>query len=482
MAALVGFSSCRKSDISPANQSTAFVKYYGHVASQAAADLLRTDDGGYILLGSTNSYNTGEEHDVFVVRTDSLGNELWSSSFGRQDGPAAVGSLFEGDYLRFDEAGVRLAKLPDGSAYAIACNRTYVTYSDAATTVGRRGETKIVLYEIDATTGAPTTQEGVELLSNTADTLTEMVADMKIDSSSGIIKYVLTGMTTDVKIKAVIGTNDNKISDRSDVFTLLLDEDYRILWRRGNWTYGFVGRDYGTSIQILPQGYMVCGTVENNYGDQSNFIPHADLLSVILSKDEGVPITPTYYGDGYDFRGGQSVYDKVNGRITILGYVEKVDGGSIDEGSLALVQIDEGGIAQTINGIIGVTYLNVNGTASASSPYISASIDQLPNDEGFILAATYRETNVEYDICLIRVNEEFEVAEGWPYFFGYNEAGGSGVFATREKAGTVVPVVETVSGTSKQELKGYAFTGTFGLGTNDMLGLVKLNEKGTFTP
>ncbi len=460
----------------PVNQNVVFVEYYGQVAAQSATDLLRTDDGGYILLGSTNFYSGRDENDILVVKTDSLGNQLWSSSFGRLDSYGQLGSPFEGTYIRYDEAGIRLAKMPNANAYAIACNRTYVSYTSATATVGTRGETKVVMYKINATTGAPTSQEGFELLSNTADTLTEMVADMKIDSSNGVIKYVLTGMTTDVKAKATIGTNDNAISDRSDIFTVLLDEQFTILWRRGNWNYGFVGKDYGTSIQILPQGYMVCGTVENNYGDQSNFVPYADLLSVILSKDEGVPIRPTYYGlNGYNFKGGQSTYDAVNGYITILGYVESVQGGGSDQGSLALVKIDQSGVAQMVNGR-DITYLDVNGTASTSSPLISASINVLPNDEGFIISATHEKSSLEHNINIIKVDEFFQLGQDWPYIFNYGQSSGSGVFTTKEKAGPVIPVVEAVSGSTRQTLTGYAFTGTFGLGTNHQLGLVKLNK------
>ena len=75
--------SCEKSIISPPNQSVAFVKYYGHVSNQTAHDLKKTSDGGYIILGSSNSFNEEVEHDVFVVKADQFGNEEWSATLGR---------------------------------------------------------------------------------------------------------------------------------------------------------------------------------------------------------------------------------------------------------------------------------------------------------------------------------------------------------------------------------------------------------------
>lgn len=488
LAIVIGFSSCQKDTISPPNQSTAFVKYYGHVASQVAADLLRTSDGGYILLGGTNSYTSGDEKDIFVVKTDSLGNEMWSSSFGKADVQSSSTSGFKGDYLKFDEVGVRLAELPDGSMYTLACNRTYVVYPNAASNVGTRGETKVVLYQIDAATGAPTTTDGVELHSETADTLTESVADMKLDSSSGVIKYVLTGYTTNVPTnKATIPGNDNAVSDRSDIFTVALDENFNITWTSGNQKYGRIGTDYGVSVQILPQGYLVCGTIERNYagigtgGTATTYVPYSDMLAVFMDKVTGQPTNPNYYGEeGTNFLGGQSVYNPTTGRVTILGYVEK-EGGVANSGKLAMVQIDEGGTAQSINGST-LTYLDVNGAASDGSPFVSSSIAEIPDNEGYILSATYKETSNEHDICIIKVDPTFTIAANWPYYFGFNEVNGGGVFTTQETAGTVIPVTEAIAGTSQRKLTGYAFTGTFGLGTNDMLGLVKLNTNGDFKP
>ena len=474
-AILLSFGSCQKDTISPPNQSNAFVKYYGHVASQTGSDLLRTNDGGYILLGSTNSYTGNDERDVFVVRTDSLGNEVWSSSFGRSSTDGNGISGFTNNYLRFDEEGIRLAEFPDGSAYAIACNRTYIKYPDASSNVATRGETKIVMYKIDATTGAPTDQNGFELRSSTAALYTERVSDMKIDSSSGIIKYVLTGMTTEVSDKSPLPNNDNSVSDISDIFTILLNENYATEWTQGNRAYGFIGEDYGVSIQILPQGYLVCGSIQNNYDDtQASFQPQHDLLSVLLKKGEGQPIDPDYYGElGVDFKGGHSVYDPVNKEITILGHV--IGGGNA--GQLALIKVDEAGIPKT-----SLQYLDFTPVASLERPYISASIAQRSDKEGYIISATHRETSFEYDICLVEVDNDFNITEGWPYFFGYNDVGQNNVFATQEEAGTVMPVTEAITGTSQTTMTGYAFTGTFGLGTNSMMGLVKINTDGTFTP
>lgn len=60
---------------------TLWTRTYGGESIDAAMATKATDDGGYVLAGYTFSYGAGSS-DVYVIRTDSVGNVIWQKTFG----------------------------------------------------------------------------------------------------------------------------------------------------------------------------------------------------------------------------------------------------------------------------------------------------------------------------------------------------------------------------------------------------------------
>ncbi len=58
-----------------------WTKTYGGSDDEVCHDLQRTSDGGYAMLGSTRSFGAGDT-DFFLLKTDHQGNELWKKAFG----------------------------------------------------------------------------------------------------------------------------------------------------------------------------------------------------------------------------------------------------------------------------------------------------------------------------------------------------------------------------------------------------------------
>lgn len=71
--------SCRKERIQP-DQANSFIKYYGRGGTQKAGNVALTPDGGYILVGTSDSYGDGKQ--ILVVKTDKFGNEQWNKVLG----------------------------------------------------------------------------------------------------------------------------------------------------------------------------------------------------------------------------------------------------------------------------------------------------------------------------------------------------------------------------------------------------------------
>ena len=72
--------SCDTEDNLDPNYEKYFVKYYGSEGNQVGIDLLEVNDGGLVILGKSNS--TGGNSQIWVTRTDEIGNELWSYTYG----------------------------------------------------------------------------------------------------------------------------------------------------------------------------------------------------------------------------------------------------------------------------------------------------------------------------------------------------------------------------------------------------------------
>ena len=53
---------------------------FGGSNDDVARDVLQTNDGGFVLVGYTQSFGAGNA-DVFLVKTDAQGNEQWSQTY-----------------------------------------------------------------------------------------------------------------------------------------------------------------------------------------------------------------------------------------------------------------------------------------------------------------------------------------------------------------------------------------------------------------
>jgi hypothetical protein len=75
-------------------------KLYGGSGGENARDIIRTNDGNFVIVGSTSSYGAGE-FDIWVIKINQAGEEIWSRTFGGTgwDEGFAVAELSDGDLV-----------------------------------------------------------------------------------------------------------------------------------------------------------------------------------------------------------------------------------------------------------------------------------------------------------------------------------------------------------------------------------------------
>ncbi|MBK9097587.1 MAG: T9SS type A sorting domain-containing protein [bacterium] len=78
-----------------------WAKYYSGYNEDWGRDLVETPDGGYLIVGITTSFSVGFSNDIYLIKTDSMGNVLWAKSYGGPGEDIAYGAelTHDGKYI-----------------------------------------------------------------------------------------------------------------------------------------------------------------------------------------------------------------------------------------------------------------------------------------------------------------------------------------------------------------------------------------------
>jgi len=96
---------------------TLWTKTYGGTNYDVGASVQQTTDAGYIIAASTYSFGAGHR-DIYLIKTDSLGDTLWTKTFGGADLEygTSVQQTTDGGYI---VGGFTEITDPEGDAYLI---------------------------------------------------------------------------------------------------------------------------------------------------------------------------------------------------------------------------------------------------------------------------------------------------------------------------------------------------------------------------
>lgn len=209
-------------------------------AGNSGNDLITTYDNGFLLVGESHGFGSGNS-DVYVVNVNSSGDTLWSSAYGgsRDDYGYAVVKGYDSNYL---VAGY--------------------TESFGA---GIRDGYLLMLDEI-------------------GDTLwTLTVGGSSIDGLFDVVR------TTD---SCFLGLGYTLEKGNSDIFLVKVDRNGTPLWTR---SYGGNKHDFGYDLkQTADSGYIIVGNSES-FGEGLQ-----DVYVLKIDKYGDLEWSNTYGGDGYE--------------------------------------------------------------------------------------------------------------------------------------------------------------------------------------
>ena len=242
---------------------TLWSRTYGGSSSDYGSSVRQTTDGGYILTGRTSSFSASN-YDVYLIKTDSLGDTLWSQTYGgsHYDNGTSVQQTTDGGYIVTGET--QSFGAGTGDFYLIKTDslgdtlwsRTYGGSSfDYGLSVQQTKDKGYIITGGTGSFGAGLDDFYLIKTDSLGDTLwSHTYGGSFIDYGSSIQQtrdggYIVTGETYS------FGSGD------SDVCLIKTDSLGNLLWSR---TYGDSSFDGSSSVQqTTDKGYIVTGITKS---------------------------------------------------------------------------------------------------------------------------------------------------------------------------------------------------------------------------
>ncbi|MCP3929167.1 MAG: T9SS type A sorting domain-containing protein [Bacteroidetes bacterium] len=282
----------------------------GSAKDDAANAFIHTKDGGFLIVGLSQSFGDDNDTDVYVIRTDIDGEEIWSNVYDENitERAYAVLETDEGDFVIVGEISTEMLNIFD--VYILKIDRSgnliwskrYGSELDdrgLAITKGIDDGYVVAGSTIDSETG----EKDIYLLK--IDDQGELLWETSFGEAGG---DEASGIVAIEEGYALVGYTDNIGNNSRDIYLAKTDDEGSVLWNK---SFGSSELDEGNGIIATEDGGLaIIGVTGNN----------SDALLLKTNENGDIQWTQTYGGPYIDK--GESIIQTPDGGYVITGATE----------------------------------------------------------------------------------------------------------------------------------------------------------------
>jgi hypothetical protein len=386
-------------------QNAVWSGHYGGYYNEGGYASAPTSDGGYFAVGSTYSFGSGD-HDIYVLRLDSLGDTLWSRTFG---GALAdfgrdilvtpdSGCIVVGSTVSWSAGKEDLFILGISSTGNLQWSKTYGGLnSDEAWSVRRTGDGNLIVCGTTSSSGAGYGDLWLLKLTTTGDSIWARTFGGPGGESGMSVKETYDGYIA-------VGATGSFGEGYSSIYAVKTNFAGDSVWAK---TFGGPKADFGYAVEVSNYGDYIIAGATGSYGQG-----YYDAYVLAVSP-QGDVLWEKTYGGVKDDR-AYSICTTPNGDFIIGGTTESSGQGAVDMYVLRLNPIGDliwsrslggalsdycRGVSMDINGnfiLSGYSYSYATGGSDLYLLSLSGdaptAVEELPGDNlpiGFLLEQNY---------------------------------------------------------------------------------------------
>ncbi len=276
---------------------TAYIFTYGGVSYDHSREIQSTNDGGYILVGSTGSFGNGSS-DIYLLKIDSACSLQWSKAIGGNEVEwgYSVKQTFDNGFIiagytnSYGAGGYDVYLVKTDSLGDTVWTKSYGGEDwDLGYSVQQTSDSGFVICGETYSFGSGNTDVYVIKTNKTGDTTwTRTIGGINKDMGYSIIitndsNYVIVGETSSFGL------------DSSDVYLIKLNKNGDTMWTK---TYGGNGIDVGYNLDNTSDNGLIL------IGSTNSFTSGVGMEAYMIKTDSmGGTLWTQLHGTGFDITG-----------------------------------------------------------------------------------------------------------------------------------------------------------------------------------